>query len=384
MGYSSLSFAPLSPTVSLNMKTDVVSPAYVGFYHVPLSWCAEEPTEKTWQQGSLEELFKVVHEGFLHDGLHYRVRRDGFIWFDCNNWELGTSTIIPGYSVKPGSKIPREAREAEKLAEQRAHNRAMLLNAYQLCLNSAHSFVKKRATGLGVPIQSTYLVHLSDFTNPISLLYSSKTEPYCIYVNNALNSVAKRNPKVMGARRLIELDVITYSFDLLDRVLKCKIEGTLKIVELLYWAHHRYSENAFSDSLILSWTICEKLLYQLWNHYLKEKRTGNEGQPIINKERAKKLKGRDFTASIVSEILELAGVIETQLFRGIDDARRKRNAWLHSLGTIKDIDASNAMRTATELLQVATGIPVRPSISRTMAGTGGMPLNMYAFDNNES
>lgn len=365
--------------VSLNMETDIVSPAYVGFYHVPLSWCAEPPSDQVWRQGSLEELFKIVYEGALHNGLRFRVRRDGFIWFDCNDWRLGTNTIIPGYPEKPGSKVPKEVREAEKIAEQRAHNRAMLLNAYQLCLNSSHSFVKKRSTGLGAPVQSTYLVHLTDFSNPISRLYASTNEPYCTYINSALDSIAKRDQKARDARRLVELEVIEYSFDLLNSVIECEIDGSLKVVELLFWAHHRYSENAFSDSLILSWAVCEKLLNHLWRLFLQGKRSETEEEVRINQERAKKLKGRDFTTSIVSEVLELSGVVETHLFRRVDHARKKRNAWLHSLDVIEDRDASNAMRAATELLEVATGVSLRPSISRTVAGTGGVPLDMYDF-----
>ena len=332
-----------------------------------------------WRRGSLEDLFKVIHEGTLGCDLRFRVRRDGFIWFDCNKWEPGTHTVIPGHRSIPGRKVPQEVIEAEKLAEQRAHSRAMLLNAYQLCLNSAHAFVKNRSTSLGSPVQSTYLVHLTDFSNPISLLYASSNEPYCIYVNNAVNSVAKRVRTAASARRLIEHEVVAYSFDLLDQIMKCKYESALKITEMLYWAHYRYSENAFSDSLILSWAVCEKLLNHLWSDFLRAKKSIVDGSERMNKDRIKKLEGRDFTASTISEILELVGIIDIKMFSGIDNARRKRNAWLHSLDAIGDSDASNALLTTTELFKVVTGVALRPSISRTMPGTGGVPRHLYVF-----
>jgi hypothetical protein len=366
------------------MESEIISPAYVGFYHVPLSWFAEIPPEDVWRRGTLEALLKVVYEGTLEGGLRFRVRRDGFIWFDCNEWEPGMYTIIPGYSLEPGNKVPKKVTEAERLAEQRAHNRSMLLNAYQLCLNSAHSFVKKRSTGLGAPVQSTYLIHLTDFTNPISLFYASPNEPYCTYVNNAVDAIAKRNPKSINSRRLIEYEVIDYSFNLLNQILKSKNKGAVKITEMLYWAHHRYSENAFSDSLILSWAVCEKLINHLWGDFVRSKKGLIEGAERMNKDRVKKLEGRDFTASIVTEVLELSGVIDLELFCGIDDARRKRNAWLHSLDAIEDRDASSAMRTAIELFKVATNVALRPAISRTMPGTGGVPRHMYGFDSSAS
>ncbi len=233
------------------MQSDIVSPAYVGFYHIPPSWFSEVPSEDLCHRGKFEELFKVLYEGDLDSGLRYRVRRDGFIWFDCNQWDLGTYTIIPGFAHEPGSKIPKEVIEAEQLAEKRSHNRSMLLNAYQLCLNSAHSFIRKRSTGLGAPVLSTHLVHLTDFSNPKTLLYASNNDPYCAFVNNAVRLVAERNEVAVKSRRLVEHDVIEYSFSLLDQILRSANKSALKITEMLYWSHHRYSENAFSDSLIL-------------------------------------------------------------------------------------------------------------------------------------
>jgi len=134
----------------------------------------------------------------------------------------------------------------------------------------------------------------------------------------------------------------------------------------------------------LSWAVCEKTINHLWGEFLLGKRAECEEVVRINKKRTKKLKGRDFTASIVSEILELSDVLKTQLFHRVDDARKKRNAWLHSLDVIDDRDAASAMRAATGLFELATGVALKPSISRTMAGTGGVPLEMYDFDRKKS
>jgi hypothetical protein len=71
----------------------------------------------------------------------------------------------------------------------------------------------------------------------------------------------------------------------------------------------------------------------------------------VNSKRKEKLSGRDFTASVISEVLELNGLITHELFLGIDKVRRARNAWLHSLGDVSDREASSAIRTAEKMLE---------------------------------
>jgi hypothetical protein len=361
------------------METDIISQAYVGFYHSPLVWCAEKPSEDIRRQGAVEDVLRIVHEGTLDCGIRFRVRRDGFIWFDCNNWEPGKYTRIPGWS-NPKMIVPKEVIDAEKTAETRAYNRSILINAYQLCLCTSHLLVRYRGTNLGDPVESTHVVPLNDFSNPIYLLYPYPVEPYPIYINNALELIFRRDKKAFDIRQLIELDVIEYSFKILGEILQSKNKNALKIAEILYWASRHYTENAFSESLILSWAVCEKLIGHLWGDFIKSKKESIEGLERMNRARIEKLEGRDFTASIVTEVMELIGLLPLKLFRSLNDARSKRNAWLHKLATITDKDASNSLFAATELFRIATGVSLKPSLHRVAPGTGGVPPHMYDFN----
>lgn len=275
--------------------------------------------------------------------------------------------------------MPQEVIDAERLAETRAYNRSMLINAYQLCLNSAHSTKRLRATPLGAPVQSRHLVSLTDFSNPISLVYPSSNDPYCIYVNSSVAALARRQGTDVPSRNLIEADVIAYSFQLLGKVMTSQNRDALKLAELLFWAHSQYGENFFANALILSWAACEKMIAYLWSQFLRSKKGARGDRERISASRLKKLEGRDFSASVVTEILELSDVIAFDLFSGLDEARRKRNSWLHSLEAVTDRDASNALRTATALYHVATHIELRPAVSRTVPGTGGVPPHLYEF-----
>lgn len=357
----------------------LISGAYVGFYRLPVCWFIEAPPKLLNIQNSLIETLAIVKEGKLSAGIHYRVRRDGFILFDMNEWEPGTYTEIPGYEQKPGCRVPKNVVDAEYIAETRAHNRAMLINAYQVCLNSSESEVRRRSGPPGVPVLATQLINLPNSNNPLSGPYHYANDPYTHYINREINAIISRDEKAIDRRRVIEKDVLDHSFILLDKILSCEFDGTLKLVEMLFWAHHRYSENAFPDSLILSWAICERIMSSLWNDYLRSENSKSADEPRVSKARLKKLEGRDFTASVVSEILELTGVIDNKLYRDIDSARKLRNSWLHSLQEISSSETANAMRTAARLLEIRTGVKLTLGIVRTLAGTGGFPPGIYAF-----
>jgi len=363
----------------MTMQPALICPAYVGFYSVPISWFSIAPDENTWRKAPIRELLSIVHEGQLAAGIKFRVRRDGFIWFDCNNWEPGTYTEIPAYDRVPGTNVPREVTAAELVAEGRAYNRSMLINAFQFCLNVAHVVKRHRSTQMSAPVQPRHLIHLSDFENPISPLYNFHPEPYCIYVDGILKEFQNRGTNPIQARRLVEHDVVAYSFELLDKIMASQNEDALKIVELLYWGCARYYDCSFADSLVLAWTACEKIINSLWANYLRSQKETIDSYERINKDRLKKLGGRDFSASVVTEFLELSKVIPFDLFRRLDETRKKRNAWLHSLESIDDIDASKALMAAGDLFKVATGITIRHGLSRTVPGTGGMPKEMYKF-----
>jgi hypothetical protein len=355
------------------MNETRVCPAYVGFYHIPIVWCCEPPSE---QFGNRDNVLDIVIEGKLQIGIRYRVRRDGYFWFDCNMWERGAYTVIPGYERIPGGKVPREVVEAENLAEKRAYNRSMLINAYQLCLNAAHVKIRRRSTQLGLPVQAIHLIHSSDFDNPKTLLYRQVPEPYCLFVNQALLNLFSREGR--ESRRLIENDVLEYSFELFNKVTEFNSVDALKIIEILFYAFNYYREGSFSNSLTTSWIACETLINFLWDNYLRNNKSNlPDDIKRINRPRFEKLAGRDFTASVVIEVLELLNIISINVYKDLDEVRKKRNKWLHSLGEVSDYDSVKAYRAATNLFELATGIPLNVGLSRMVPGKGRFPLEMY-------
>jgi hypothetical protein len=197
----------------------LICPAYVGFYSVPIRWFSKVPELEVWYQADTSKILTIVLEGQLAARIAFRVRRDGFIWFDCNRWEPGAYTEIPGYERIPGAHIPKEVTAAEKVAEERAYNHSMLINAYQLCLNTAHVVKRHTAVEMSAPVQPKHLVHLTNFENPISLIYGNSHDPYCRYVDSVLKEIFGRGKSPVQDRRLVEHDVLVYSFELLDKIM---------------------------------------------------------------------------------------------------------------------------------------------------------------------
>jgi hypothetical protein len=357
----------------------MIAPGVSAYYHLPPQWIGSEPSELEFDRAPVAELIREQYRTTLLNEIRIRVRRDGLFVFDCSRWEPAGFTEIPAYTVEPGGRIPQSVSKAENAAELRAANRAQLMNAHQACLSTAHSTVHRRSTGLGAIVLPSRAIKLADFEhNNIGGLNSH--DPYDRHVSQLLAFTKGYRAKELRARRVIELDTVEFSFKLLDQLLRSKTPGHVQIVELLYRAGVQFSESRFAESLILSWTVCERLLDVLWTTHIEDNKRDQGNQIRMNRDRRDKLKGRDFTASVVLEILELAGRIPHELFERMNDIRRARNSWLHSLLDVSDGDASSAVRAAEQLMEHVTGINISICLSRH-GGNISVPKRYYRPDN---
>lgn len=350
----------------------LIATAVAGYYHTPAVWCGEEPDDLEWARAPEEVLIRDVAHGTICDEIKYRVRRDGLFVFDFTNYGPTSETEIPGYERKPGMKIPREVTQAEHDAEDKAYLRTMIINVHQACINTAHTVVHKRACQLNRLVHATELVCLTLFENNSSGHFHLPNDPFQRYLitQTTLTPEFRISHPEIRSRRLLELDTISYSFSLLEKIMSHEFPELPFLIEMLHRAAIRYSDNHHADCLIMSWTVCERLLNYAWDLYLLGNEEGDDELIRINNKRKEKLTGRDFTASIVSEALELAGEIPTELFSKIDEMRKVRNKRLHQLSAVTDTEASSSIRTTEEFIGLLTGVKVSLAISRSVPGTG--------------
>jgi len=353
-----------------------IAPGVSAYYHIPSVWVATAPSDEEFVQAPIAQLIRDEISTALHHGIRARVRRDGLFVFDCTSWGLAGATEIPPYSTPAsGGTVPGAVTRAEEAAEERATQRTLLMNAHQACLSSAHYAVHGRSCELGAMVLPSRSINLIDFLqNDLGSLGSH--DPYHRYVQHLVGFTRGRRTPDLQRRSLLELDTVEYSFRLLDAVLRSGLDGHLQLVELLYRAGIQCSENRFAESLILSWAVCERLLDVLWERYMTRPR--HVSSPLTSKRR-KKLTGRDYTASVILEILELGDQLSPELFSAADRARQTRNSWLHSLAEVSPNNALFALNAAQDLMKAVTGVAITISV-QWQSSHIGLPKRFFKPD----
>ena len=306
------------------------------YFHIPALWLNKEPSNDN-------EIYEIISEKTLNCGIRVKARRDGLFIFDFSNW-------------KPASISPDAP---DKEIEEVVRKRISVMNVHLACLNTSTSFVGNMAMPIKQIITATDYILLPNFeSNQIIIDTLPIWSPIIVYLQTYMSS-----SKISKTRNLIlSCEIVERSYELLDDLLIHGSEETLIIAILLYNAVKHYTDHDFSTSLILSWAAIEKMLNESWMKYIENNRTIND-QTFINSERKYKLGSRDFTASIISEILSLTGQITTDIYRDIEKVRKVRNAWMHELKEIKDNEASLAIRLAQSIFDQVHAVKLNLCIS---------------------
>lgn len=105
----------------------------------------------------------------------------------------------------------------------------------------------------------------------------------------------------------------------------------------------------YDVSLVLCWFVVERYIHDLWNKAITSK--------SITGRRKEKLQGRDYTASVKTEILELSGLLTIQRYDALNAVRSVRNGIAHQFGK----------RHATKAESTAALTLVREVIEETMS-----------------
>jgi hypothetical protein len=109
-----------------------------------------------------------------------------------------------------------------------------------------------------------------------------------------------------------------------------------------------YKIGNYPISLVNAWFVCEREISDRWQVFVSSRaKTYDDNRERINSERRKFLTGRDFTASVMSNILELIDVLTNEDLQTLDEIRRARNNIAHNLNG-KNCDAK-ICRSAIEI-----------------------------------
>ena len=124
------------------------------------------------------------------------------------------------------------------------------------------------------------------------------------------------------------------------------------MIEATYLAAFTCKEGRPGEAVTLAWGVCEQLLSIAWEALLDD--AGNTGR--MPARRRRKLRGRDYTASVTTEMLELGMQIDHDLYVHLEKARRARNQWTHEMREPNIAQVSHAIRSVEGLFQKIYGI----------------------------
>ena len=156
-----------------------------------------------------------------------------------------------------------------------------------------------------------------------------------------------------------------------DKLQECatafkRIEGddfddSLNTLDLLYRASFNLNHHEYQTVLVIGWAVIEACQELLWKRMVAGGyKRFNPSSEITGKRKKLLLTDRNFTASIKGQILALVGEYQDSELELIDRVRKKRNDFMHSLDSVTEHDAFEAMWACGIVASKSLGLKVTP------------------------
>lgn len=331
-----------------------------GYYLWPPAWVGSgAPTPVTLETVKLlgEEAFRTTLTG----GISLKVLRGGMFLFDFTNW-------LPGRPLPENSKASFD--EEAKILLQRV----AVLNAHLACLYTAIGTLQnychhKMAVSPGDLVTAKSLDDGGmGFGDPRTgwLVLAQYPNTYAPEVP------VQADLRVFFRILVIEIPTLKQSFDLLDSILRHPHPDSLLIADLHMRSCKAYEDHNYALCLITSWAVTERLLQTLWTRYLdqnREKHIDGTSVTVINADRKSKLtETRDFTASVISEILSLTEQLPFDLYKDLSTIRKARNNWIHDLKPVPREAAGLSIETSERVLELVEGLKLKVPLVSQISG----------------
>lgn len=188
------------------------------------------------------------------------------------------------------------------------------------------------------------------------------------YPSSYLHGVPIEHDPKITMRRVVAIEVIQRASTMFASVITSP--GSEKDLASFAKGLGEYKVGNYETSLVLAWFITEGSIAKLWERHLHSlNREYENGQKRINRERNDLLVGRDFTISIVSNLLELWDILPNPLFKDIDAVRKFRNQIVHKLRYVPNAtDTQLSLKTAQAMIERMWNISFLPNLSYSVSG----------------
>ncbi len=298
----------------------------------------------TWVGGKPEPAnhTDVAWEGLGLQDVPITALRGGMVIFEFDKSEGYAGGAVPAYALPEDRRIPQHVTKADRECDDLGYNRFVYMNAFLLALYSGFSTVQKTARSVQEPADPTNYFGARRTANGWQTFRDLGTK--IDYPNERPDN--------------IEVETLDHSLDILKKSDSAIGTASLDVLSLIYTACAQYSRHQFSSAHLIAWAAIEALLNIMWLKLQAEIDVTSGGHTKMNKDRKNLLVGRDYTSSVVSQVLSICEKIDDETLKRLDEARRKRNEFAHALTHIEAEHAGKAIRLATDMITNMAGFRV--------------------------
>ena len=323
------------------------------YYHWPTIWVGSKlPTPG--EDVDVRKLEEEVYRTTLPAGIIAKVLRDGMFVFDFSDWP-------------PGRALPDDFTSSNFDAKASVMlMRASIFNAHLACLYSALYYCQNHFVLDKMVVSPSDLILLNSFNDFNGMSFGDirvSELTLARYPSTYRQDLPKGFDWRLAHRLLVSTDTVAESFRILSTIIQNSDQACLFLTELCLRSCKAYEEHNYSLSLVSAWTVTEYLLQRLWNRYIdnnRQRKVKDAGVVFINNDRKERLtKSRDFTASVISEILSLCDVLPFSLYQELSKVRTARNNWLHDMKPVTREDALRSTEVAQQMINLVDKLNLR-------------------------
>ena len=255
-----------------------------------------------------------------------------------------------------------------------AVNRAELLNSHVLCLHVALARTQHLALPKTVVSPLDFISYQSADPPPSYGWIEQRLTP--LLTAGSLASYNELSPTTfdwrLSQRPTLTIETVAESCALLETIFQRAAPRLLPVTDLYLRGTAFYEAHDYNLALVSAWAAVETLLQSQWQRYLDSNRTrliDGIDVAFINADRRDRLMGgRDFTASVMSEVLSLLGELPHSLYADLHLVRRDRNGFMHELSTVSRQAADRALSVAERMLGLVEGLDLAVSRLSRLGG----------------
>jgi hypothetical protein len=309
-----------------------------GYWLGPPVWFGSPRPEPLSVPGLPDEAL-FAYRRLLAGGGEAVVAAAGIVLVDFDGLE-GSGPSDKDLNARPFAHSPASA-----MASVVAPRRAEILNAHQLCLLDA------------IGIRESDEDVWSPDPRPVSVptMWSGwSADQIGVQRNDELGAFLKfLHDTTPIARQLFTFppEVLDQSFTTFETLLGTPV-AAIRACHCLLLAADHYRHWRFDQALTLAWAASEAVFTQLWMDHAAG--AANAAGYPLNSERRGRLRGPEFTASVVIESLAIAGIIDRTLHKDLTAIRGTRNRWVHGLEPVPESAAASAFMTGQALVGLLT------------------------------